>query len=264
MPDIPDFPTSHFPASDLPIPEFSLFDWGWTASTEPFAETDSLDHIVGRIVVQQRDLWATVSAAGDLLADIRGRLRNEPPENLPVVGDFVVLAPRAGEGRATIQTVLPRRTSLQRKVAGRESRPQVIAANVDTVFVAVPLDMPVNHRLIERQLVVVWESGATPVVVGTKADIDHEEVGRNQLLAVSAEVVLISAQTNSGLDGLARWLSCGQTVALIGPSGAGKSTLTNALLGSHQMVTNKHGRATGKVDIQPPIGNWSNFQAAQC
>jgi ribosome biogenesis GTPase / thiamine phosphate phosphatase len=228
---------------------FALSDWGWRAPVEIPSQTADLptstDLIAARITVQQRDRWMTVSSAGELMADLRGRARMEDGQ-LPVVGDFVLLSPRPDEGRATIHHTLERRTMLQRKVAGREVRPQVIAANIDTVLIAVPLDLHVDLRLVERQLVTVWESGATPVVVATKADVSDANPDRLVSASLGAEVVIVSAQHNDGLSSLNPWLRPTDTLAIIGPSGAGKSTLTNALLGKDQMPTQQTRGVDGK------------------
>jgi ribosome biogenesis GTPase / thiamine phosphate phosphatase len=240
---------------------FDLSDWGWrvptessatessateSSATESSAPESSAPHSLGRVIVQQRDLWLTISHDGELLADLRGRLRTGRSEDMPAVGDYVRLATRPAEGRATIHEVLPRRTCLQRKVAGNETRAQVIAANVDTVLIAVPLDHPVNERLVERQLVVVWESGAVPVIVGTKADADSNRATHLHQLAFGADVVTVSALVGEGLEALDPWLRHGETLAVIGPSGAGKSTLTNALLGANRMLTQDTRDADGK------------------
>jgi ribosome biogenesis GTPase / thiamine phosphate phosphatase len=206
------------------------------------------DLVVARVVVQQRERWLTAGPAGELNADLRGKFRREAALfDVPGVGDFVLMSARPDEGRATIQAVVPRRTVLARKVAGRTTEGQVIAANIDTVFVTVPLITAINPRLIERQLAAVWESGATPVVLGTKADRAPDvDITELHAAAVGADVVLISARTGEGLDQLAPWLAPQKTLALLGPSGAGKSTLTNALLDEHRMVTQDIREGDGK------------------
>jgi ribosome biogenesis GTPase / thiamine phosphate phosphatase len=237
------------------VTDFALSDWGWRSAPNPLSSTYPISVIEARVIVQQRDLWMTISSAGELLADRRGRNRHQDrnhqngddaPAVIPVVGDFVLLSPRRNEGRATIHQVLERRTVLQRKAAGKEVRPQVIAANIDTVLIAVPLDLNVNLRLVERQLVTVWESGATPVIVATKADVPGAAPERLVDAALGAEVVVVSASEKQGLERLNPWLRPTDTLAIIGPSGAGKSTLTNALLGLDHMSTQQTRDADGK------------------
>lgn len=207
--------------------------------------------VPARVIVQQRERWLTVGPAGELQADIRGRLRRRGASSLdlPAVGDWVLISPRAGEGRATIQGVLPRRSALVRKVAGGVTEGQVVAANVDVVLVTVPLDTEINVRRVERQLTSVWESGATPVIVATKADRSiTADLTDLQVAAPGVEIVVMSALTGDNLEGLQPWLIAGTTLALLGPSGAGKSTLTNALLGEDRMATGgvREGDAKGR------------------
>jgi len=147
----------------------------------------------------------------------------------PAVGDWVAL-----DGPVVV-AVLARRSSFQRADASGESVAQVVAANVDTVFVVAPLIGRPRPRLVQRCLALAWQSGAAPVVLLTKKDLcpDVEtrlEQARTEVVGVSGIAVhAVSAVTGDGLDDLDRYLSPGATVAMIGPSGAGKSTLANAL-----------------------------------
>ena len=229
---------------------------GWTAELDaalaasPFIAADPT-LVPARVVVQQRGRWLTVGPAGELSADIRGRLRRRGVANieLPAVGDWVLVAPRPYEGRATIAAVLPRRSALVRKVAGQVTEAQVVAANVDVVLVTVPLDSDINVRRVERQLTSVWESGATPVIVATKSDRQgSRDISELQAAALGVEVIVLSALTGDGVAQLQPWLGAGTTLALLGPSGAGKSTLTNALLGEERMATGgvREGDAKGR------------------
>lgn len=196
------------------------------------------------MVLHGRAGWTVSGPAGELLADLLGRFRRgTPSQDLPAVGDWVLIAPRLREIRATIHAVLPRSSALLRKVAGITTQAQVVAANVDTVLVTVPLDVALNPRLLERQLTVAWESGAVPVVVGTKTDrvgetnnID-DTVEQLREIAIGADVIAISSATGEGIEQLDPWLDPGRTLVLLGPSGAGKSTLANRLFGHDRMAT---------------------------
>lgn len=151
----------------------------------------------------------------------------------PAVGDWVAV--RAGGAQATLLIIdrLPRRTRFARGAAGRGNREQVVAANVDTVWIVHGLDMPLNPRRLERYVTLAWESGATPVVVLTKADLatEIEEIEQAAgAVAIGVPVRTVSTIARDSLGVLGPDLKVGSTVALLGPSGAGKSSLVNALL----------------------------------
>ena len=157
-----------------------------------------------------------------------------------VTGDWVWIGPnRAGERQ--ILAVLPRRSELSRKRAFEDSsEEQVLAANMDTVGVVVPVARPLTHNRLERTLVAAWDSGATPLVIVTKADladVADDVVGKVILQAAGVEVVTTSAENGDGIDELMSRIAPGGTIALLGPSGAGKSTLINALVGRQVQET---------------------------
>jgi ribosome biogenesis GTPase len=139
-----------------------------------------------------------------------------------------------------IVAVLPRSSVFVRKVAGETTVEQIVAANVDTLFLVSGLDGDFNPRRIERYLTAAWESGAEPVVVLNKADVASDlessiEEVRN--VAIGVPIAAVSALERAGLEALEPWLAPGRTVALIGSSGTGKSTLINALLGEERQAT---------------------------
>jgi ribosome biogenesis GTPase len=159
-----------------------------------------------------------------------------PPALTVTVGDWVLVR------RSAVVGALPRRTAIVRRAAGLHARVQALAANVDTVLVLVAADGRITPRSVERYVTLVWESGATPVVVLTKADLVapgalEEAVGRLRPACVGVDVHVISAPAGNGLDGLAPYLRPGRTVALLGSSGAGKSTLANCLAGLAVLAT---------------------------
>lgn len=185
--------------------------------------------------------WPGVTDPVPLLAELRGRLRSSMSmAEIPAVGDWVVVTPRLDEGRASIEAVLPRSSSLVREAAGPVTEAQVVAANHDMVLIVVPLDMPANPRRVERELAVVWESGATPVIVATKADLVDDPVRATQWIgevALGVDVITVDAVRGDGVDRLDELLVPGSTIVLFGPSGAGKSTLANSLLGEDLLAT---------------------------
>jgi ribosome biogenesis GTPase len=154
----------------------------------------------------------------------------------PVVGDWVAVRPGDGVTPPTVEALLPRRSAFVRRDPGKAAVGQVLAANIDTVFIVAGLDAGPNPRRIERELALAWESGAVPVVVLSKADlIDDPDAAIAAVHAVApqVDVVLESARTGVGLAELLAYADDNRTVALIGPSGAGKSTLVNRLVGGN-------------------------------
>lgn len=197
----------------------------------------------GRIVSQSRDLYTVVAERGELTAEVSGKFRFEAGtlSHFPAVGDFVLLD-RSGNagGNGIIHAVLPRKSAFIRKAAGTSNDEQVVAANIDTVFLCMSLNSDFNLRRMERYLGVAWDSGAVPVIVLTKADLCPDlarrlsEIGT---VACGAEVLVTSSLSEDGWTSVRRYLGRGKTVAFIGSSGVGKSTLINRLLGWDALAT---------------------------
>ena len=211
---------------------------GWDASFadefQPF-EHDGL--APARVAVEHRSEYVVYSQHGELRAELTGRLRHG--DEHPAVGDWVAVASRADEGRATIHAVLPRRSAFVRKVAWAETKPQVVAANVDVAFVVSGLDLNFNVRRIERYLTLAWESGAQPVVLLTKADLCDDVESRVyevESVAFGVPVHAVSAPHGDGVDTVRSYVPAGRTAALLGSSGVGKSTLVNALVGAELLA----------------------------
>jgi ribosome biogenesis GTPase len=212
------------------------------ALVEAFAPLVAQGLVPGRVVAAHTRLLRVHTGEGEVLAVPSGSLRHEArgPADLPAVGDWVALRPGEGGSPAVIQAVLPRRTAFVRRAAGDRPAVQVLAANVDTVFLVMGLDGDFNPRRLERALVLAWESGAEPVVLLNKADLCGEVDARRaeiEAVARGVPVLAIAAKPGQGLDGLAPWLAPGRTVALLGSSGVGKSTLVNRLLGREKQKT---------------------------
>lgn len=198
--------------------------------------------IPARIAAEHRgayEVWSAVGAGRAQLA----RRRRRPGEGAgaPGVGDWVLVDRAPGPEHTTlIERVLDRRTLFTRGAAGGHVQVQVIAANVDLVFVVCGLDADFNLRRIERYLARIWASGAQPVVILNKADVCSDLVGRVAAVegrAVGVSVYAISALHAEGIAPMRALIREGMTVALVGSSGAGKSTLVNAVLGEDRMRT---------------------------
>lgn len=213
--------------------DISLHDLGWDAR-ESLAPADlPYGARPARVTWQGRGFWRVHDGVAEHLAQPR---RSSMPV-VPVTGDWVAI--RDDLGGCYIDEVLPRRSVLARGEAGGRSEQQVIAANVDVVGVCTPAD-GANPRRLERELTAVWSSGATPLVLVTKADLvpdARDVVDRLAYVCLGVDILTVSSLLGEGLEPLRDRVSGGRTLALIGPSGVGKSSLVNALVGRDVAAT---------------------------
>ena len=215
----------------------NLQELGWSDQLATEFEPHAVEGLApARVAVEHRGGYVLYTEAGELRAEVAPRLRSRASgrADFPAVGDWVAV------GDGYIHAVLPRRTKFSRKVAQAEAEEQVVAANVDVVFLVTALGLDFNVRRLERYLIMAWESGAQPVVVLTKCDLDEDvDAARAEAEAIAfgVPVVATSAVTGTGLDELRAHIVPGQTVALLGSSGVGKSTLVNRLAGRDLLKT---------------------------
>lgn len=227
---------------------------GWKPEWElKFAAYRDKGCIPGRVALEHKHMYRVYTEHGDLLTEVSGKMRHTAAgrADYPAVGDWVAVSARLEEGRATIHGVLPRLSKFSRKAAGSTIEEQIVAANIDTVFLVNALNQDFNVRRIERYMILAWESGANPVIVLSKADLcDDVKAAVAEVAAVSVGVTIhvISSIEQQGLEQLTPYLKEGTTVALLGSSGAGKSTLINSLYGSviHETNDVRHGDDRGK------------------
>ena len=208
--------------------------WAALASQYP-------DLTVGRIILQEKGLYRLRTTAGEQNALVSGRFQFDAQtvSDYPAVGDYV-MASCADPDTAVIHQVLPRKSLFMRKAAGTSKTEQVVAVNIDTVFVCMSLNNDFNLRRLERYLAVAWESGAEPVVLLTKADLCGD-LSRKQAevesIAMGVTVLTSSAMESDGYRQVLPYITPGRTVAFVGSSGVGKSTLINRLLGEERLAT---------------------------
>lgn len=202
------------------------------------------DLIIGRVVSQSKDLYKVVTENGEMLAEIAGKFRYlaKTTDCFPAVGDFVMLDRNTDQaGNGIIHCILTRKTLFERKAAGTGNEIQVVAANIDTVFICMALNNDFNLRRLERYLSIAWQSGALPVVVLTKSDLCHDLEDKMQQIsavAIGVDIIVTNSMSEDGFLPVKQFIGYGKTVAFIGSSGVGKSTLINRLLGEDMLATN--------------------------
>lgn len=235
-----------------PLPH-SLATWGWDedwSRTFEAATSEMPGLSPARVMARQREVWFLVGETGEFPGAVTGKFRRDAEEGwLPAVGDWVGAVPPSrdadDDGRdldaAQIDVVLPRRTCLTRRAAGRRVEAQVVATNIDTLFIATSLNGDLNPRRLDRYVAMGHESGAETVLLLTKADLvdEADSVATELAETLRVPVLPMSSRTGSGLAALEPWLLPERTVALVGSSGVGKSTLLNRLAGRELMATSE-------------------------
>jgi len=211
------------------LPGFDLRELGWNPE---LAENLEPDLVPGRVAAVHRGAFDVWTEAGSVRTRLPGRLMHE---GLDVgAGDWVALSD------GLIRAVLPRRSAIVRNAAGLTTTAQTLAANVDLAFAVSSLGPDLEPRRIERYLVTLWESGAAPEIVLTKADRLDDPwplVAEVEAVALGVPVHVVSAVTGQGCDALRARIGAGSTAVLLGSSGVGKSTLVNRWLGEETMAT---------------------------
>lgn len=223
-----------------PVPSCSfaaLVPFGWTANlADAFRERLPALSEPGRVVAATRGLVLAQTPSGEVWCTPTGRFREWlQAEGLTLcAGDWIALRPQPGGAKALMHDMLPRGASLTRQESGPGGRRQWLAANLDVVLVLMGLDRNFNLARLERLLALAWGSGARPVVVLTKTDLQERaqaHLARVEGMAAGVQVLAISSLTGAGLEVVRACLPSGHTGVMVGSSGVGKSTLLNALAG---------------------------------
>ncbi len=215
----------------------ALENFGWNSFFEAsFSDFEGKGYFVGRVMLEHRKAFRLLSQFGEIAAEASGKLHYSARGkiDLPAVGDWAVFQFNEEERKGVIHAVLPRKSKFSRKTAGVKTEEQIVAANIDKVFLVSSLNKAVNIRSIERYLTLAWDSGASPAIILNKKDLCEnleEELSRVEDIALGVPVTAVSALTGDAVSEVLSQLTPGQTGALLGPSGVGKSTLLNRLYG---------------------------------
>ncbi|MCA1065311.1 ribosome small subunit-dependent GTPase A [Rossellomorea sp. AcN35-11] len=215
-----------------------LSQLGWNLSlAEKFNEYKECGYEVGRIILEHKNSYRVMNEGGELLAEVSGKFRHTAEERseFPAVGDWVAISVLKEEKKAIIHGILPRFSKFSRRASGESTEEQIVATNINTVFLVMSLNNDFNIRRIERYLITAWESGANPVIVLSKCDLCKDVESRIKEIegvALGVPIHAISATEGIGLEQLKGYCLEGKTVALLGSSGVGKSTICNYLFGA--------------------------------
>ncbi|MDO5558956.1 MAG: ribosome small subunit-dependent GTPase A [Oscillospiraceae bacterium] len=207
------------------------------------------EYTPARVTSQHKGLYRIAAQSGEILAEISGKLRYESTDlsQYPAVGDFVMVSVPDGSQRAVIHKVLSRKSIFMRKAAGTDVQTQVIAANIDVIFICMALNNNYNLSRLERYISTGLDSGAQPVVILTKSDLCEdasEKLSEVRRVAKWCDVIVTSAFDSGTKEKILTFAKPGITASFVGSSGVGKSTLINLLAGEELLKTNE----TGKLD----------------
>lgn len=220
-----------------------LMNYGWNEYFESNFEDLKGKYNVGRVLVEYKGLYKLYTLDGEILGNVSGKMKHLAlrKDDYPKVGDWVVIDKnKVNSGNTVIYDILPRKSKFSRKEAGQVIEEQIIAVNIDTIFICMSLNEDFNIRRLERYLTMVWNNGINPVVILTKSDLSDDiesKIIEVENVAFGVDIIVTSAKDNKGLDDLYKYVNKGKTVAFLGSSGVGKSTLVNHLLKEEKLKT---------------------------
>ncbi|MGH2575944.1 MAG: ribosome small subunit-dependent GTPase A, partial [Ignavibacteria bacterium] len=226
-----------------------LIKYGWDTYfefcyDEYFRKNASKENFTaGRVAVQNKNNYILYAQAGELTAEISGKFyfNSENDEDMPVVGDWVIIRTIIEEKKALIEHVLPRKNKFSRNSAGIKTDEQIIVANIDSIFIMTSLNLELNLRRLERYLTLAWDNQINPVILLSKSDLcgDYQEtLASIESIAFNTPIHAVSSVTGLGIDELYLYFKNNSTVAVTGSSGVGKSTLINKLNHNHKLKVN--------------------------
>lgn len=226
----------------------NLYKLGLNTELENEFKNNYDGYSLARVTVQYRNIYKIETNTGEMLASVCGKLKYEleSKEDYPAVGDWVVYKSEDNTN-GIIYKILKRKTTICRKVAGPKSDEQILATNVDKIFITMSLNNDFNLRRLERYINIAWDSGAKPIIVLTKADLCYDlndKLNDIESVCIGIDVIVVSALSGEGIDNIKHSIKDNDTVVFIGSSGVGKSTLINKLLNKNVQIT----KETGEYD----------------